>query len=370
MNVDRRELLQIAGGLACAGAFTETFTGGWPSALQAQEPGSAGNGLAPIRVGQIGVGHAHANKLAVYRASPDYEVVGVVEPDLRLRAKAQTQAVFRDCNWMSEEQLFGSPGLQVVLVETQIQDLLVTAARCIEAGKHIHLDKPAGASLPEFTKLLKRAEQQSLLVQMGYMYRYNPAIVLLRQLLAEGALGDVFEVHAVMSKVVDAEGRDEHAEFSGGMMFELGCHLIDLVVGLIGSPRKITPYLQHASAIDDELNDNMLAVFEYPRALATVKSSAMEVDGFARRHLVVCGSKGTMHIQPLDAPAARLTLSEPYGEYAKGTHELTFPKFPRYIADAADMASILRGEKTSDFNYAHDLAVQTAVLQAAQMATT
>lgn len=366
MNVYRRELLQIAGGLACAG----TFTGGRPSALNAQESDSAGTSQTPIRVGQIGVGHAHASKLAVYRASPDYEVVGVAESDPALRAKAQTQAPFRDCNWLSEQQLFDIPGLQVVLIETQIDNLLATAARCVDAGKHIHLDKPAGASLPEFSKLLKQAEQQQLLVQMGYMYRYNPAIILLRQLLAEGALGDVFEVHAVMSKVVDAEGRDEHAEYSGGMMFELGCHLIDLVVGLVGSPQKITPHVQHASAIDDKLNDNMLAVFEYPRALATVKSSAMEVDGFARRHLVVCGSKGTMHIQPLDAPAARLTLSEPHGEYAKGSHELKFPAFPRYVADAADMASILRGEKTSDFSYAHDLAVQTAVLQAAQMSTT
>ncbi|MEZ6079642.1 MAG: hypothetical protein R3C56_29430 [Pirellulaceae bacterium] len=43
-------------------------------------------GMRPIRVGQIGVGHAHANKLAVYRASPDYEVVGVVEPDPLLPA--------------------------------------------------------------------------------------------------------------------------------------------------------------------------------------------------------------------------------------------------------------------------------------------
>ncbi|MCA9159122.1 MAG: Gfo/Idh/MocA family oxidoreductase [Planctomycetales bacterium] len=374
MNVDRRDLLQIAGGLACAGTFTASLTailtGDWSSGLNAQESDSAGKRRAPIRVGQIGVGHAHANKLAVYRASPDYEVVGVVESDPFLRAKAQAQAAFRDCNWMSEQQLLELADLQVVLVETQIHDSLATAARCIDAGKHIHLDKPAGASLPEFSKLLKQAERQSLLVQMGYMYRYNPAIVLMRQLLAEGALGDVFEVHAVMSKVVDAEGRDEHAEFSGGMMFELGCHLIDLVVGLLGTPGKITPYVQHASAINDKLNDNMLAVFEYPRALATVKTSAMEVDGFARRHLVICGSKGTMHIQPLDAPAARLTLSEPHGEYAKGTHELTFPNFPRYVADAADMARILRGEKSSDFSYAHDLAVQLAVLQAAQMPIT
>ena len=45
-----------------------------------------------IRVAQIGVGHAHANKLAVYRNSPDYEVVGIAEEDDALRAAATAQA--------------------------------------------------------------------------------------------------------------------------------------------------------------------------------------------------------------------------------------------------------------------------------------
>lgn len=358
MDVDRRHLLKYAGGVACTWAAH--------TSLHAQQPDDS-KAQKPIRVGQIGVGHAHASKLSAYLDSPEYEVVGIVEADQGLRGQAESRAPFRDCTWMSEEQLLGTPDLQVVLVETRVRDLLSTAARCIAAGKHIHLDKPAGTSLPAFTSLLRQAEQQQLMVQLGYMYRFNPAIVLLRQLIEAGAMGHVFEAHAVMSKVVAAEARQEHAEFSGGMMFELGCHLIDLMVGLLGVPERITPYAQHAADVDDPLVDNMLAVFEYPRTLATVKTSAMEVEGFSRRHLVVCGTKGTMHIQPLDSPSARLTLSEPHGGYAAGTHELNFPKFTRYVADAADMAQILRGEKLDDFGYAHELAVQTAVLQASRM---
>lgn len=69
---------------------------------------------------------------------------------------------------------------------------------------------------------------------MGYMFRYNPAVVLLRDFLKRGWLGDVFEVHTVMSKVVDPASRRELAKFPGGIMFELGCHIIDLVVGVLG----------------------------------------------------------------------------------------------------------------------------------------
>ncbi|MGE0761556.1 MAG: Gfo/Idh/MocA family protein [Pirellulaceae bacterium] len=317
-----------------------------------------------IRIGQIGVGHAHASKLGVYRQSADYEVVGLVEPDAELRQKAASQPAFRDVPHMTQEQLLNVPGLQAVLVETRVRDLLPAAEACVAAGKHVHIDKPAGESLDHFRRILAAAELQHLMVQMGYMYRFNPAIVKLREMLRAGWLGDVFELHAVMSKVVAPSERARLAEYPGGIMFELGCHLIDLVVGLLGQPARVTPFAQHAASLDDKLVDNMLAVFTYDRAVASVKTAAMEVDGFERRHLVVCGSEGTFHIQPLDNPRARLTLSRPRGDFRQGYQDVTFPRYTRYVDDAADMARVIRGEKSHDFTYAHDLAVQQTVLQA------
>ena len=354
----RREFLGVVGSSALAGAWAGSLSRILPAqaAPQADRP--------RIKIGQIGVGHAHASKLAVYRASADYEVVGLVEPDAKLRQQAETQSVFSGLKWMTQEQLLNEPGLQAVLVETRVRDLLNTAAACVAAGQHVHLDKPAGESLPQYRSLLEQAEKHKLMVQMGYMFRYNPAVVLLRKCLAEGCLGEVFEVHAVMSKVVGTTVRKELAEYRGGIMFELGCHILDLVIGVLGKPQTVTPFVQQASSIDDKLADNMLAVLSYPRATATVKSSALEVDGFDRRHLVVCGSEGTFHIQPLDNPSARVTFSKPYGEFKQGYQDVAFPKYVRYVADAADMARVIRGEKPSDFSYEHDLTVQATLLQA------
>lgn len=321
-----------------------------------------------IKVGQIGVGHAHASKLEVYRRSPDYEVVGVVEPDAELRARASKSPVYRDVAWLSEEQLLAVPGLQAVLVETRVRDLLATAQRCVDAGLHVHLDKPAGDSLPAYRRLLDAAAKRKLLVQMGYMYRYSPGVILLRRFLKEGWLGEVFEVHTVMSKVVDDASRRGLAEFRGGIMFELGCHVIDLVIGVLGRPESVRAYPRRSGPQEDGLVDNMLAVLEYPKALATVKSSGLEVEGGSRRHFVVCGRSGTFQIQPLDAPRVVYSLDRDRGEYRKGTHEVGFDKFERYIADAADMARILHGEKECDFSYAHDLAVQETVLLASNVA--
>jgi len=325
--------------------------------------------MAKIKIGQIGVGHAHAGKLGVFRNSADYEVVGIVEPDDQLRASAKNQTAYKDLTWMTREQLLNVPGLQLVTVETRVKDLLNTAEVCIDAGKHIHLDKPAGESLPQFKRILDAAAKKHLLVQMGYMYRYNPGVVMLRDSLKKGWLGEPFEVHTVMSKLINADSRRRLVDYKGGMMFELACHIIDLVVGMLGNPQKVTPYNQHVSTITDTLLDNMLAVFEYPNASATVKSSCMEVEGFARRHFVLCGTEGTLHIQPLDNPSVRVAFSKPRGKYSKGYQDVSLPKYTRYVDDAADIAKIIRDEKDADFSYEHDYNVQKALLEASGLPT-
>ena len=196
------------------------------------------------------------------------------------------------------------------------------------------------------------------------MYRYNPAVVMLREFLKQGWLGEPFEIHTVMSKVVSSGSRKRLAEYKGGIMFELGCHITDLVHGVLGKPIEVTAFRQHASDIKDRLVDNMLAVLTYRKALATVKSSANEVEGFARRHFVLCGSEGTFHIQPLDNPSVRVAFSKRRGEYSKPYQEIRFAKYVRYVDDAADMAKIIRGEKDADFSYEHDYQVQQTILQA------
>lgn len=317
-----------------------------------------------IKLAQIGTGHAHASKLGVYRKSDEYEVVGIAEPNEKLRAKAEQQAVYKDLPWMTTEQLLVVPGLQAVLIETEVRDSLAAAKLAIDAAKHVHLDKPAGESLPKYRQLLAEAEKKKLLVQMGYMFRYSPAVLLMKKFLAEGWLGDLFEVHTVMSKVVGDGERTNLAQYPGGIMFELGCHVIDLVVGTLGKPDRVTAIARHVSPREDKLLDNMLATLEYKNAIATVKSSAVEVDGGRRRHFAVCGRSGTFHIQPLDAPNVTYTLDRDQGEYKKGTHEVKFGNYPRYVGDAKDMAAIIRGEKECDYSYAHDLAVQETVLRA------
>lgn len=342
------------------------------AALAMGATGLRAENAAPIRIGQIGTGHAHASgKIETLRKSRDYELVGVCEPDAKLRAAAEQSKAYAGLPWLTEAQLLASPGLQAVAVETHVGDLLATAQRCIDAGKHIHLDKPAGESLPEFQRLLDDATKRRLTVQMGYMFRYNPAFQLCAKLVREGALGEVFSIDAVMSKLQPASGRGSLLPYRGGSMFELGCHVIDAAVRMLGRPSKVTPYSRADPAADSDFAVNQLAVLEYPKAVATIRSTLLEVDGGSRRQFVVCGTKGTFEIYPLEPPKARLVLHASAAGYQKGAQEITLPKGGgRYDGDFADLAAVLRGEHAFEYTPAHDLAVQETVLLASGLPIT
>lgn len=318
-----------------------------------------------IKIGQIGTGHAHASGVfsQLRQVTDDFELVGIVENDpQRRKALGDT---FQNVKLISEEQLLNTPGLQAVVVETEVEDLLPTARRCVAAGMNIHLDKPAGENLEDFNSLLEEVQSRKLHLQMGYIYRYHPAFQFCYRAVAQGWFGDVFELHAVMSKKVGASSRKYLSRFEGGSMFEIGCHVIDAMVRVFGQPNTTTAYARKTHPNRDPLVDNQLAVFDYPNAIASIRSSLVEYDGGQRRQFTVCGEFGTFDLRPLGGNRFRLALEKPREGYKTGYQDVTLPDGPGIFVSAfRDMAAVLRGEKENDYPLSHELAVHETILRA------
>jgi predicted dehydrogenase len=323
-----------------------------------------------IRVGQIGTTHPHASgKMGAMRKFADlFEVVGVVEPDDARWAAIGHKPPYAGLPRLTEAQLFDSPDLQAVAVETQVADLVPTAMRCLEAGLHIHLDKPAGESLAACKAMHALAQRQERVIQMGYMLRYNPAFEFLYEVLEQGWLGEITEVNGMMGKYMHDKGRQELAAFAGGGMFELACHLIDQVVTVLGKPDKVTPFTRRSFPDKDSFADNQLAVLEYPKAIATVRCNHIDRMGAPRRQFSVTGTEGTLEIRPLESGAVRLGLSRGQGKYRQGYQDLSFPRQGgRYDGEFLDLARVIRGEKPLAWDAEHDIATHEAVLLASGM---
>ncbi|MCD6049970.1 MAG: yvaA [Verrucomicrobia bacterium] len=320
-----------------------------------------------IKIGQIGTTHAHAaGKLAAIRKLSDqFELVGVVEPDGERRENALKDKAYQDVTWLTEEQLLNVKGLQAVAVETEVKDLLTTAEKCVAADKHIHLDKPAGEKFSHFQRIVENARRQKLIIQMGYMLRYNPGVQLCYRAAKEGWLGRVFSIEAAMSKALDKNAREGLKRYPGGALFELGCHVLDSAVFVLGKPQKVTAFNRSSSSVNDGFADNQYAVLEYPHATAIIHSAVVEVGGEARRQFTVSGEQGTVEVRPLEAPKVRLSLDRVQGDFKKGWQDVDLPKLAgRYDLEFLDLAASIRGEKAFAWSYDHDLAVQETLLKA------
>lgn len=364
MSFSRRSFLS-ASGLAAAAAL--------PGGLSASKDAPAAT-LTRIKIGQIGTGNQHAGKIGTLRKLPDlFEVVGVAEDDPAQRAKALKNSSYKGLNWMTSDELLAVPGLQAVAVETEEHAPIPTALRCIRAGKHIHLDKPCGESLPQFRQLLDEAKARSLTVQVGYMYRNNPAVQFCIKAVREGLIGNVFDLDAAMGRYDGAEYRKLIKTYKGGISYILACHLIDLVVTLMGEPEKVRPFLRRTRA--DGVIDNGLAVFEFSRdRLATVRTCITEAQGFQRRHLTVMGDKGSLIIQPIESKGGmsggvlKLALEEDRGGFKKGVQTVELPPLKdRYEDQWREFAAVLNGEMINPYTYEHDYIVHKCHLEACGM---
>ena len=323
---------------------------------------------APLGIGQIGTAHAHAGgKMASMRSLSDrWLVAGLVEPDESRRASAVKSKTYEGLALLTEAELLARPDVKAVAVETTIEESCAAAARCLAAGKHVHLDKPGALSHAEFKAMRLDAERRGLTVQMGYMLRYNPAFDLLFRATREGWLGEITEIDAAMGKLADPGTRAKIGALEGGGMFELACHVIDAVVTLLGKPARVIPVSTPSAA--DGVKDNQLAVLEYPKAAAVIRCNHADPFGGPRRRFNVTGTKGTLEILPLESGKVTLSLEEARGGFKKGTQtlKLDVPK-DRYQGEFMDLAEIVRGRKKLAWDAAHDIAVHETVLRASGM---
>lgn len=331
--------------------------------------------MKKIRIAQIGIGHDHADgKMECARRLKDvFEVVGIAEPDRQLFEKHKSKPYYEGLQWMSVDELLSRSDIDAVMVETPELDLVTYGMKCIESGKHIHLDKPAGENIDEFTKMMSLAKAKNLTVQLAYMYRYNPGVMQALEMMRSGAFGEIYQVDAVMDTQHSKEKRAWLKNFRGGIMFFLGCHLVDLVINFMGIPEEIIPYNMSTGFDGLDCVDHGFAVFKYKNGISTVRSTSTEVNGYGRRQLVICGSKASVEIKPIETAVPEhwydmyLSTSEQVGDNIYADIKTKLPTKPiteRYDTMMLDFALMANGTKENPYTYEYELMLQKAILKA------
>ena len=325
-----------------------------------------------LKIAQIGVGHDHATPTwgSLCKQKDIFEVIGWCPTDEE--AERPIPSVFPAEKRMTLDEILSYPGLDAVAVETDDWSLTEYAQKAADRGLAVHMDKPGAAPQDAFEALARTFREKHTVLQLGYMYRYNPMIMQTVENARNGVYGDICSVEAHMDCEHVAEKRQWLAHFKGGMLYFLGCHLIDLIVMIQGVPENIIP-LSVSSGFDGVTGEDIgMTVFQYKNGVSFAKTSGCEPGGFMRRQLVVTGSKRSVELRPLeeyvpDFPAALVTRmrdNEPGKGWAYDGERSRGPAIDRYDAMMADFAAMARGEKENPFTLEYECRLHRVILAA------
>ena len=331
----------------------------------------------PLKLGMLGMWHSHADGIVRQVAAhpEEFSLVGFYDPDPQIVAAQRKLWESRIKNfqvYQKPEDLLRQP-LDGVVVEGRVYENLQLARLALESGRPVMLEKPAGDNLDEHRRLIDLAQRKHLHVQMIYLFRYMSAVQELLARARRQELGQIYEFRGRLPKDLPSYRRnaDELERYKGGIYFEMAGHLIDLLVTLLGKPRRITPLMaHHHSAEPRSFVDNGVALFEFDQAYGIIEVPALEVAPHARR-IEVYGTEGALVIPHLGSGHLANRNLQPVEFFRAGaadwqTVELTAATLQ--IADLREFAAVVKGKQAPAFSMEHDLIVQETLLQACGMA--
>ena len=328
--------------------------------------------MRKIRIAQIGINqYSHGPEMFtnLTQLKEIFDVVGYALVEDERERCADKLHVFDGYPELTLEEILNDESIEAVTVEVDEIHLNKYAKMAVEAGKHVHMEKPGSQDLASFEALIDSVKKSGKAFHIGYMYRYNEFLSAAIADAKAGKFGEIFSVEAHMSRWDNKKTREWLSTFKGGMMFYLGCHLVDLVLQIQGIPDEIVS-MTASSGIDGvESEDVSFAMLKYPHGVSVIRTCAGEVGGFFRRQLVICGSKRTLEIKPIEGIENGLyteqvdkVMKGNSGSYGEVEHKRS-DKFSRYHKMLNSFAAMVRGEIENPNTPDYELALFRAILK-------
>ena len=195
--------------------------------------------MEPVRWGIVST--AHINRLLIpgAKASPEVELVGVASRD-RARAEEYARQWEIERAYGSYEELLADDDIEAVYISLPNNLHVEWSIRSLEAGKHVLCEKPLTRDPGDAEAAFDAAERAGRLLSEAFMYRHNPQTKRLRELVRDGAIGELRLVRAAFSYgLYDEANIRLRPELEGGALMDVGCYCVSGSRLLAGEPETV-----------------------------------------------------------------------------------------------------------------------------------
>ena len=266
-------------------------------------------------IGRTGKGNYGHGLDTVWLNNDRAEIVAVADENEKGRVAAATRLKAPKA-YADYREMLAKEKPQIVSVADRFLDLhrdMVIA--CAEAGASIFLEKPAARTLQEADEMIAACDKHHVKCAIAHQTRYSPRLKVVKQLIADGKLGELIEVR----------GRGKEDARGGGQdLMVLGTHIFDLMRLLIGDPRWCFARVSQggkralpgdvragAEGIGPIQGDRIAATYGFDHGVTGTFGTHKAKDGAGRRFaLQVFGSKGVISLGTGSLPPVYL-LDDP-----------------------------------------------------------
>ena len=221
--------------------------------------------------------------------------------------------------------------VKVVLVHSKSHSMASLACMALQAGKAVLIEKPGASNLADLEAVVRVVRDTNGICQVGYSYRFSPAVTITQEILDRGVLGHIHQVriHGGCSLNEAASSHLNQPDDMGGAFFVIGCHLIDLLVHHLGMPIAVNAKIQKFAGFGSSSREDAgSAIFEYGDKIVSFDFSSWDpLPWIESWGISFYGSEGILHTRPLPA-TCQLFLNQARDRFSAGWTSWNETSFP------------------------------------------
>ncbi|MEN6562106.1 MAG: Gfo/Idh/MocA family oxidoreductase [Christensenella sp.] len=195
-----------------------------------------------IRMGIIGAGLIFNRHYNGIKASPDAELAAICDMNEQaLRQKAQLLAIPEDHIFTDYRKMFDSGLIDAVSICTPNNTHVEIALEALKRNIPFAIEKPVGVNDEEVQKLYDQVKKKNLKNMVCFTYRFKTAARFAKSMIESGEIGEIYHVYTEYIQDYDLRPyslptfwRFQKNVAGGGVVYDLGCHVMDLVTFMTG----------------------------------------------------------------------------------------------------------------------------------------
>ena len=294
---------------------------------------------AKVRWGVLSTARITADVVPCLRRSETSELVAVASRDRgradRFAAENQVERAYG-----SYSELLEDPSIDCVYVPLPNGLHAEWTERALRAGKHVLCEKPLTPTASEAEALFALADELGLVLGEAFMYRHHPQTLRLKELVSEGAVGELRLMRATFAFTVPDPSTDIRysAELAGGALRDVGCYAVSAAAFLTECPPERAVGIAEWSATG--VDESFYATLEHGDSVITQFDCSLRSP--LRLWLTAIGSEGELHVPSPWYPHLPPHLIEVRTQ-AGTERKIPAPGANPYLLEIDNVADAIRG---------------------------